>query len=69
MLTIVAKIVPYAGSARCKVGSIYGGKKCGKKAEAVTIYEASNGWRYRTNPRCAADTVELFWDDDTVEEF
>jgi hypothetical protein len=61
MITIVAKIVSYEGPDSCRVGPIYGGKRCGKKAEAVTIYEASNGWRYETEPRCAEDTVELLW--------
>jgi hypothetical protein len=64
MQKIVTRLVPYAGPARCKVGSIYGGRKCGKRAEIVTIYEASNGWRYDSNPRCAIDTVELMWDVD-----
>ena len=61
MLEVTAKIVPYEGPARCRVGSIYGGPMCGKKAEAVTVYEAPNGWRYESRPRCGADTVELFW--------
>jgi hypothetical protein len=61
MLEITAKLVPYEGTERCKVGPIYGGRKCGKRAEIVTIYEASNGWRYEASPRCAEDAVELFW--------
>jgi hypothetical protein len=62
MQKVTAKFVKFEGTARCTVGPIYGGKKCGKRAEIVTVYEAPNGWRYETNPRCSADAEELLGD-------
>jgi hypothetical protein len=60
--SITAKFVPYEGPVRCNVGPIYGGRKCGKPAEVVTVYDGPNGWHYETLPRCRADAEHLLWD-------
>jgi hypothetical protein len=59
MITVVARFLPYEGTERCHVGSIYGGEQCGKRAEVVTVIEGSNGYRYESRPRCRADAEEL----------
>jgi hypothetical protein len=61
-VTVTAKFVPYEGSATCRIGPIYGGGKCGKRAEVVTVIEGSNGYRYESNPRCREDAIYLLGD-------
>ena len=62
LVTVTARFAPYDGPEKCRVGSIYEGARCGKRAEVVTIYEGSNGWKYETAPRCLADAEALRWD-------
>lgn len=58
-ITISTKLVEYAGTETCRVGQIYGGGRCGKRAEVITVIAGSNGYRYESRPRCLADAKEL----------
>ena len=62
MSTVTASLAPYVGSEKCRVGSIYGGKKCLAPATVVTVVTGSNGYRYESAPRCLADAEYLLGD-------
>ena len=61
-VTVSAKLVEYAGTKICRVGPIYAGGICGKRAEVTTVVTGSNEYRYESAPRCRVDAIELLGD-------